>query len=152
MEVNVCKNCENYRADGCCHCTCDSWHKAIKTVRTYCTDRREDCNGCPLNWVCCSNLCALRNQGFVQVATALQTQDGQKWLFGMRSVSDLYHAMGMMTDMEAYNKRLTAEERKDSRIAEVAKLLQELGSDVCCEAAQYLMEYKEQRERDRECF
>lgn len=155
MEVNVCKDCENYRADGCCDCTCDSWHKAIETVCTYCTDR-EDCNGCPLKWVGCSNTGALRNQGFVQVATALQTQDGQKWLSGMRSVSDLYHAMGMMIDSEVYDRWLAEEKAKDTRLEKLANLFRKLGvdepEDVYYEAAGYLMEYKEQRERDRECF
>jgi len=151
MEVNVCKNCKNYRVDGCCYCTCDSWHKAIKAVRTYCTDR-EDCDGCPLKWVGCSNPGALRNQGLVQVATALQSQDGQKWLSGIRSVSDLYRTMGMMTDSDVYDRWLAKEAKKDARIAEVAKLLQKFDSDVCREAAQYLLEYKEQRERDRECY
>jgi hypothetical protein len=151
MEVNVCKNCESYRADGCCYCTCDSWHKAIKTVHTYCTDR-DDCDDCPLRRVACSFTSEYRNQALVQVAEALQTSDGQEWLSGMKSISDLYRAMGMMTDTEAYNKHVAEAEKKDARITEVAEFLQELGGDVCREAAQYLMEYKEQRERDRECF
>lgn len=151
MEVNVCKNCESYRADGCCYCTCDSWHKAIETVHTYCTDC-DDCYDCPLRRVACSFTSEYRNQALVQVAEALQTSDGQEWLSGMKSISDLYRAMGMMTDTEAYNKHVAEAEKKDARITEVAKLLQELGGDVCREAAQYLMEYKEQRERDRECF
>ncbi len=151
MEVNVCKNCENYRADGSCGCTCESWHKAIERVTRYCTDC-EDCDDCPLRWVACSFTSGYRNQAFVQVAEALQSKDGQEWLSGMKSISDLYRAMGMMTDTEAYNKHIAEAEEKDARITEVAKFLQELGSDVGREAAQYLMEYKEQRERDRECF
>lgn len=151
MEVNVCKNCESYRADGCCSRTCESWHKAIESVSNYCSCR-EWCDGCPLRDIGRSYPDALRNQGVVQVATALQTQDGQKWLSGMKSISDLYRAMGMMTDTEAYNKHVAEAEEKDARITEVAEFLQELGGDVCREAAQYLMEYKEQRERDRECF
>ena len=149
MEVK-CKNCENYRVDGCCYRTCESWYKAIKRVTNYCTSR-EECDGCLLRWVGCTDTSKYRNQAFVQAAEALQTEDGQEWLASMKSTSDLYRAMGMMTDTEAYNKYLAEEERKDARIAEVAKLLQELGSDVCSEAAQYLLEYKEQREWDREC-
>ena len=96
-------------------------------VRTYCTDR-DDCNGCPLR-VCCSNLGVLRNQGLVQVATALQTQDGQKWLSGMRSVSDLYHAMGMMIDSEVYDRWLAEEKAKDTRLEKLANLFRKLGVD-----------------------
>ena len=70
----------------------------------------------------CSNTGALRNQGFVQVATALQTQDGQKWLSGMRSVSDLYHAMGMMIDSEVYDRWLAEEKAKDTRLEKLANL------------------------------
>lgn len=152
MEVNVCKNCESYCADGSCGCTCGSWHKAIKSVSDYCSCR-ERCDGCPLHELDCSvGWCDYRNQALVQVATALQSQEGQDWLLGMKSISDLYRAMGMMTDTEAYNKHVAEAEEKDARITEVAKLLQELGGDVCREAAQYLREYKEQRERDRECF
>ena len=153
MEVNVCKNCESYRVDGCCGCTCESWHKAIESVSDYCSCRGEWCDGCPLHKLGCSaGWCDYRNQALVQVATALQSQEGQEWLSGMKSISDLYRAMGMMTDTEAHNKHVAEAEEKDARITEVAKLLQELGGDVCREAAQYLMEYKEQRERDRECF
>ena len=140
MEVNVCKNCESYRADGSCHRTCESWNKAIKSVSNYCSCR-EWCDGCPLRDIGCGYPDALRNQGVVQVAEALQTSDGQEWLSGMKSISDLYRAMGMMTDTE-----------KDARITEVAKFLQELGGNVYREAAQHLREYKEQRERGRECF
>ena len=151
MEVNVCKNCESYRVDGCCYRTCESWNKAVKSVGNYCSCR-EWCDGCPLRDIGCGYPDELRNQGVVQVAEALQTSDGQEWLSGMKSISDLYRAMGMMTDTEAYNKHVAEAEEKDARITEVAKLLQELGGDVCREAAQYLVEYKEQRERGRECF
>jgi hypothetical protein len=152
MEVNICKNCESYRVDGCCYRTCESWHKAIESVSDYCFCR-ERCDGCPLHKLGCSaGWCGYRNQALVQVATALQSQEGQEWLSGMKSISDLYRAMGMMTDTEAHNKHVAEAEEKDARITEVAKLLQELGGDACREAAQYLMEYKEQRERDRECF
>lgn len=151
MEVNVCKNCANYRADGDCGCQCERWNEAREAVIDYCF-KRAGCDGCPLRLAGCSRAEGYRHQALVQVAEALQTYKGREWLADMKSTSDLYRVMGMMTDMEAYNKRLAAEERKDSRITEVSKLLQELGGDVCREAAQYLMEYKEQRERDRECF
>lgn len=148
MEVNVCKNCENYRTDGSCNRTCESWHKAFERVTNYCTNR-EECDGCPLRRIGCSNAREYRNQALVQAAEALQTSDGQESLSGMKSISDLYRAMGMMTDDEAYNKYIAEAEKKDARILEVAKLLQELGSDVCCEAAQYLMEYKDMRWEER---
>ena len=150
MVTNVCENCENYRADDSCGCTCESWYKAIERVTRYCC--HTDCEDCLLRWVACSFTSGYRNQAFVQVAEVLQSKDGQEWLSGMKSISDLYRAMGMMTDTEAYNKHVAEAEEKDARITEVAKLLQELGGDVCREAAQYLMEYKEQRERDRECL
>lgn len=150
MEVNVCKNCESYRVNGSCGCTCESWYKAVERVTRYCC--HTDCEDCLLRWVACSFTSECRNQALVQMAEALQSKDGQEWLSGIKSRSDLYHAMGMMSDDEVYNKCLAEEERKDARITEVSKLIQELGGDVCREAAQYLMEYKEQRERDRECF
>ena len=75
MEVNVCKNCENYRADGSCRkSNCSVYRKAQKIVDDYC-DTREDCDDCPLHKLGCSvDWCEYRNQAFVQVATALQSQ------------------------------------------------------------------------------
>jgi hypothetical protein len=74
----------------------------------------------------------------------------------MRSVNDLYHAMGMMIDSEVYDRWLAEEKAKDTRLEKLANLFRKLGvdepEDVYYEAAGYLMEYKEQRERDRECL
>lgn len=156
MEVNVCKNCENYRVDGCCCRTCESWSKAIESVSDYCSCR-EWCDGCPLHKLGCSaGWCDYRNQALVQVATALQSQEGQDWLLGMGTMEDLYHAMGMLTESELYDRRLAKEKAKDVRLEKLANLFRKLGvdepEDVYYEAAGYLMEYKEQRERDRECF
>lgn len=155
MEVNACKNCKNYRTDGSCNRTCESWHKAFERVTKYCT-AREDCDGCPLKWVGCSNTGALRNQALVQVAEALQTDEGQWWLSNMGSMDDLYRTMGMMTDSEVYDRWLAGERAKDTRLEKLANLFRKLGvdepEDVYYEAAGYLMEYKEQRERGRECF
>ena len=155
MEVNVCKSCENYRADGSCSCTCESWRKAIEKVTRYCNDR-EDCDDCPLRWIACSFTSEYRNQALVQVAEALQSQEGQDWLLGMGTMEDLYHAMGMLTESELYDRWLAKEKAKDVRLEKLANLFRKLGvdepEDVYYEAAGYLMEYKEQRERDRECL
>lgn len=155
MEVNVCKNCESYRVDGSCGCTCESWHKAIERMTRYCTDH-EDCDDCPLRWVVCSNTSEYRNQALVQVMEALQSKDGQEWLSGMKSISDLYRAMGMLTESELYDRWLAKEKAKDGRLEKLVNIFRKLGvdepEDVYYEAAQYLMEYKEQRERDRECL
>lgn len=61
MEVNVCKNCESYRVDGCCYRTCESWNKAVKSVGNYCSCR-EWCDGCPLRDIGCGYPDELRNQ------------------------------------------------------------------------------------------
>ena len=155
MEVNACKNCKNYRADGSCNRICESWHKAFERVTKYCTDR-EDCDDCPLRRIGCCNAREYRNQALVQVAKALQTDEGQEWLSNMGSMDNLYRAMGMMTNSELYDRWLAEEKAKDARLEKLANLFRKLGvdepEDVYYEAAGYLMEYKEQRERDRECF
>lgn len=157
MVTNVCKNCESYRADGSCRkSNCSMYRKAQKIVDDYC-DTLEDCDGCLLHKLGCSiDWCDYRNQALVQVATALQSQEGQDWLLGIGTMEDLHHAMGMVTESELYDRWLAKEKAKDTRLEKLANLFRKLGvdepEDVYYEAAGYLMEYKEQRERGRECF